>query len=239
MSKSLSELRNISNSDCLQTYGETQFLTSWKNVLIVVDGTLPDGQVVANFFEGTWAANFTPPTWPCSAARPILDPLMPVYQPGTPSINSWMNDMTGHLEGCNVQDLTQQQSTWRLPLSDHYNLNNLTTTTAPGVQYCLAAHSEGDCAVKINTTILIIVIVCNIVKLGSLCATAFARDFIPLVTIGDAIESFLSAPDTRTIKIGPISIADIRKGRFPSAKYIDHKRSSVASRTRWAFCITM
>jgi hypothetical protein len=67
------------------------------------------------------------------------------------------------------------------------------------VDHCLSERVEERCAFNGNTTILIIVIVFNIIKVAGMLWTAFGLGTnIPFITVGDAIASFLRNPDPTT-----------------------------------------
>lgn len=58
---------------------------------------------------------------------------------------------------------------------------------------------------------MVIVLICNAMKLG--CFVCILRmQHSPLITVGDAIESFLSCPDHATNVFAPLTIRDVRKG---------------------------
>ncbi|KAK0260988.1 hypothetical protein LTR35_017930 [Friedmanniomyces endolithicus] len=88
--------------------------------------------------------------------------------------------------------------------------------TSIGGSYCLAEQSQGLCTVSFSGTILAIVVACSIVKLSCLIATAFALDFEPLATVGDAVASFLDCPDAVTAGVGPLSSHKARQSESNS-----------------------
>lgn len=79
------------------------------------------------------------------------------------------------------------------------------------VLYCLAEPIEAQCTVVVGTTLLALVMIGNVVKvicLGYL-ATLGRRGFKPLITVGDAVASFLADDDPTTIGEGafPVDLA--------------------------------
>ena len=64
--------------------------------------------------------------------------------------------------------------------------------------YCLAEHIEQQCSYNGNIPIILTVIVCNTVKVIVMLIVAVRLTDDPLITIGDAIESFLEVPDKTT-----------------------------------------
>lgn len=82
------------------------------------------------------------------------------------------------------------------------------------VDYCLAESYHGKCAAKISTPLLALVVGCNIVKVLVFCGTAWVnmKSFKPLVTVGDAVKSFLKEPESGARGQGPLSVMDVVAG---------------------------
>ena len=66
------------------------------------------------------------------------------------------------------------------------------------VQYCLSQPVEEQCQVQISFVILSVVVACNATKALCMIFTIRRQKSQPLVTLGDAIESFLQDPDQTT-----------------------------------------
>lgn len=81
------------------------------------------------------------------------------------------------------------------------------------VDYCLAHRVQEHCKLQFSVTIMIVVIVCNLVKAICMGVIAWKQDQQPLVTLGDAIASFLRQPDMTT---AGRCVAD--KAGFPSRR---------------------
>lgn len=81
--------------------------------------------------------------------------------------------------------------------------------------YCLAEHFDQRCSVNANLPIIIVVICCNAVKLAIMLMVAFRLRGRPLITMGDAIGSFLDRPDATTLDMCLLSKDDVVK-RKPS-----------------------
>lgn len=92
-------------------------------------------------------------------------------------------------------------------------------------QYCLAQPTREHCELRINLTLLYVVIACNVLKVVCLKCTLLAPNFEPLATVGDAIASFMNDPETLTAEKGPICAADVR------GKQTDNWHSVFAQRT--------
>ena len=82
------------------------------------------------------------------------------------------------------------------------------------VNYCLADPTEPQCTIELIPALLYTVIACNIVK-GLAFAYLAILQFDPLITIGQAVASFLENPDPTTEGLGAHSARDIR-GRWIS-----------------------
>ncbi|KAI9884895.1 MAG: hypothetical protein M1823_003302 [Watsoniomyces obsoletus] len=63
---------------------------------------------------------------------------------------------------------------------------------------CLSQRVEEQCRLQFSVVILLVVIACNLIKLGCLLWTTMRINQPALVTLGDAISSFLQEPDPVT-----------------------------------------
>ena len=66
------------------------------------------------------------------------------------------------------------------------------------ISYCLSTKFEDRCELQFSVAIMIIVITCNFTKLVCMIWMAWKSNSRPLVTLGDAIASFLNQPDPTT-----------------------------------------
>ncbi|KAL9626699.1 MAG: hypothetical protein Q9164_007815 [Protoblastenia rupestris] len=66
------------------------------------------------------------------------------------------------------------------------------------VDYCLSEPVEGKCSLSFSFSIIIVVIICNVVKALIMLFIAFGITDKPLLTVGDAIDSFLNSNDLNT-----------------------------------------
>ena len=66
------------------------------------------------------------------------------------------------------------------------------------IQYCLSKRVEEHCKLQFSLAIMIAVIICNLIKTICMSIIAWKQDPEPLVTLGDAIASFLDRPDVMT-----------------------------------------
>ena len=66
------------------------------------------------------------------------------------------------------------------------------------VQCCLSQRVEDHCKLHFSLVILVVVMICNLIKTICMGWIAWKQDPEPLVTLGDAIVSFLDRPDITT-----------------------------------------
>lgn len=88
------------------------------------------------------------------------------------------------------------------------------------IQYCLAEQPKRPCTVGISTPILVTVMICNAAKIVCFISTLWVgRSMYPLLTNGDAVQSFLRHPDTSFNNRCLATKADVKHNkRFWSAR---------------------
>ena len=81
----------------------------------------------------------------------------------------------------------------------------------PTIDYCLVQEIDSICTIEMSISIMVLVISCIILEI--LCylivICKWRSDFFPLVTLGDAIASFLQQPGKNSHLLGPITAANI------------------------------
>ena len=92
---------------------------------------------------------------------------------------------------CPVNAVLGQAANWTL-------IDETTTGQTYPVQYCLSQPVEEECRIQVSLVILGIVIACNATKALCMLLAIRHQKSQPLVTLGDAIESFLQEPDPTT-----------------------------------------
>ena len=117
------------------------------------------------------------------------------------------------------------------------------TVGSQPIDYCLSRKIEERCKLQFSLIIMVIVILCNFVKMICMIVIAWKERVTTLVTLGDAISSFLDDPDPST---ADCCFAD--KDDFTTKKwqlstigtktYIPkrHWWFRAASLNRWAIC---
>lgn len=89
-------------------------------------------------------------------------------------------------------------------------LNNI-TSKYHNVTSCYSETATAHCKLKFNIPIIVIVIICNISIAVCMLITAWNTKDSPLVTLGDAIASFLEDPDPTTRGMCLVSKEAIQK----------------------------
>ncbi|KAI0896558.1 hypothetical protein F4806DRAFT_431333 [Annulohypoxylon nitens] len=121
--------------------------------------------------------------------------------------------------------------------------NDITAPDGSKVQYCLARTSTPQtCSVNLSGSILGIAVILNLASLISMAVILARSSFAPLVTLGDAIRSFLRHPDPTTANAALLSKKDVRQGHwaFSEAQYFfpaTHYWFQTPSLPRWALTI--
>ncbi|KAL8708100.1 MAG: hypothetical protein Q9220_006954 [cf. Caloplaca sp. 1 TL-2023] len=111
------------------------------------------------------------------------------------------------------------------------------------VSYCLSRRMEEHCRLQYSLPLLITVIVCNFVKAIGMILLAYQRTSKPLVTLGDALTSFLDNPDP-TSKGNCMADKTILKlhswgVRTKAGHTTPRMWFKNASKTRWFICNIM
>lgn len=97
------------------------------------------------------------------------------------------------------------------------------------LQYCLSNPVEEHCKLQFSLAIMVIVIISNVVKTVCMSVIAWKQDPEPLVTLGDAIASFLDRPDMTTA-----GNCIVEKTRFEESRsWSWHTSRWDARRLRW------
>lgn len=132
---------------------------------------------------------------------------------------------------------------------DYYQFSNLT------VKYCLAEpHPQAICKIELSNLLLLIVIICTFIKSFQCTIIIWKLRHPSLVTLGDALESFITRPDHQTRNLTSLDITDSwrletrrRRYWYPNNtsnlvaevkarrwRYSNRRVKSLISRTEWA-----
>ncbi|OAP57066.1 hypothetical protein AYL99_09179 [Fonsecaea erecta] len=123
------------------------------------------------------------------------------------------------------------------------------------VEYCLSETVTEKCSYNGNIPIIAIVLACNAIKIAGMLYVAFRLEDNPLITVGDAVESFLNENDKSTKGFCLLSKSDVilarqtkshwwlraRGGERESKAKVAQLRTKLglesASLTRWSLTI--
>ena len=181
-------LVRMNNTDCIQAYN-VDFLTEYSNILLVLNRAASINGV--------------------SNSSLLLQGLNEVSGV-SPSLTSTTQGewMCASNLGCSHGQIARLDAdhwnpwvSWGLDLGeeggDPQNNTGGHVTIEGSIQYCLAEKPEFPCKLGISPPILLTVLICNAVKILCFIATLWIGGSTdPLLTNGDAIQSFLLQPDT-------------------------------------------
>ena len=175
-----SQWKSLTNEECIQAYGQS-FVSARSNVLAItskLNASDPLRVVGANVsIAVATASSGQPYWWLCSAYPELTGP------------TGW---------GCNLDGLSKYSSNWDLseyrPVDWQYGSEG----SLYPIQYCLSETNEEHCRLQLSLVIMCIVIMCNFQKALCMCFILRHQKSPPLVTTGDAIESFLQDRDLTT-----------------------------------------
>ncbi|EXJ85156.1 hypothetical protein A1O3_05831 [Capronia epimyces CBS 606.96] len=217
--------------DCIHAYA-TDFLTNRRNLVMVSKNDTANSSLLDMGFYAFSTIN--PFVWIC-----VSDPNLDLYGDN------------GNWEPCeklvSKVEAAADADQWR-----PYGYD---------VQYCLSELVPERCSYNGNIPIVAVVLVANLIKVVSMLWLAFRVQDAPLITVGDAVESFLNESDRTTqgvclltkeevVKLarrkthwqeqGDDKDKDENKSSTKEAKVAQLQRlrwSKAASRTRWSVTI--
>ena len=178
-SKIIEDVKNRSiwerfeNRQCIQTYGR-EFVSTHGDLLTVSsmrNDNIPISIIGPGGVPST--VQYGPSyNWMCEAPEVI-------YPPESGS--------------CAVNKILRNASQWQL-----VSTLDKTAYSTETIQYCLSKRMKEHCRLQFSLVIMIIVIICNIIKAACMVIMVYQHHSQPLVTLGDAIASFLDDPDPMT-----------------------------------------
>ena len=160
---------NLSNFDCINAYGG-KFQSSWSDVLLVTKEPLNHSHFPFQSPGTLITTNF------CGTYLPSL----------------WV---CGQFETPNVDCRTEQCH------SSPEATRELAADWRPfgvKIEHCLAMKSTENCKLQVNMPLCVVVVVLNLMKLAAMLMVCHVVRETPLLTVGDAIASFLRDQDETT-----------------------------------------
>lgn len=150
----------------------------------------------------------------------------------------WMCSAIPYL-ACDVNQLRAKASSWAMNDTLYLSANDLYSQQYP-IEYCLSQPVQEQCKVQLSLVIIAVVIICNAVKLCCMLVILWRKQSTPLVTIGDAIESFMLERDPTTRDMCWANKTTFTSQRWePSARPWLRQRHfwfASASVRRWIVC---
>lgn len=173
--QNLSSLSKLENLACINAYRQA-IQSNYTDVILVSSATNAGNSLIDVFFDvGPSSLN--------------LDTFV---------TNSWMCDPTSS-SSCDFSSLADNAQYWNVTCPWQHNFADVSEEdiTAP-IQYCSTPPREEQYKLELSLAIILIVVVCNLVKAIGIGFMAWEKNTNPLVTVGDAIASFLRHPDSST-----------------------------------------
>lgn len=122
--------------------------------------------------------------------------------------SDWICQDTIYAYPCHIQEQVDNAASWGHWGGPCGNVSSYSTWLL--ADHCLAQDAQPACTISMNPTIMGIVIASNLLKLVCLILAIFPQDSEPLLTIGDAIQSFLDEPDATTTGSCTLSMYNVR-----------------------------
>ncbi|KAH6894387.1 hypothetical protein B0T10DRAFT_603888 [Thelonectria olida] len=177
------KLEKLSPIDCINEYA-TAFQTARSNLLLVTDGgSNKTNQGIPMREE---YSHYLPDRYDC---------LVQVYE--------WMCVTQKPGEYCekpcrnSIPEIKRNADNWR-PFGDR-------------VKYCLSQPEPQTCKLHFSTWIMTVVIVTNAIKVAVMLWLTFRHPPELLLTIGDAIKSFLASPDAHSTNSCLVTAEDVKR----------------------------
>lgn len=118
--------------------------------------------------------------------------------------------------------------------------------------YCHSEMVDENCALNANQPIVIVIIICNLIKLTIITTMVFWVKGWPIITLGDAIQSFLNDPDPTTEGLCLLSKEAVtgQSPLWPKSEPTEdpdpvmagrrrHRWSDAASTRRWFYALAI
>lgn len=183
----------LERGECIDAYA-TQFLTTRRNLVAVVsDDTTATNSSIRGVHLNRFIYNknvptaFNPYPWICNAPD------------GLSRYGFTEEERDSEYCSNKVSKVKSHATTWNVRGFD--------------IEYCLSERVEGQCSLNFNLYIIVVVMICNAAKALTMIFIAFGIKDRPLITIGDAIHSFLNINDPTTKGMCLIDKAGIMAGK--------------------------
>ncbi|KAL8635766.1 MAG: hypothetical protein Q9228_006781, partial [Teloschistes exilis] len=221
--KNQSMWQRLENAECIKQYGQ-EFVSS-RGDLLAVSPALNDSFSIKWFgTEGPDADSASAYGWMCNR-----------YPKGQYGV---------YFQRCHLSTVLQNAANWTIRsddiVSDTSYEAHLVGSRSDPVEYCLSKQVEELCRLQFSPALLIIVIICNAIKASCMLLMIYQRDSEPLVTLGDAVASFLDEPDCTTRDNCVTTKYHFMNGTWTKGskpwETQEHRWFKAASRKRWLVC---
>ena len=215
------QVHRLESKECIEAY-DTTMQTEWSNLAVVYDSST---------------------SWTCSACSDTIIPgnvtrlfntnyvigdLFPFNE-----YHQWYRDRS-----CEVGSITHGAADhWYSDFNQFCNSTNesglpfmYNGNIVYQLEYCLATKAPQFCRLQFSLWIMIVVILCNSAKLLATISTLKVIKEDHLITLGDAVSSFLDVPDPSSIGFRPAALAKLH-GTSPRPKTATLNRK----KTRWTW----
>ena len=183
------KLETLDNAACVQAYSQ-HYLSNRGNLLLVLN-------------------NESYPYTPFMHPVKEVDILQSEQSSCVPESYSWICGISPCSGTCEalLPGILADASHWQPELS------LMSLKYPPGVDHCLSQRTDERYKLQFSLHIIIVVICVNIVKVILMIWLAFSMNESPLLTIGDAVASFLTTPDAMTTGRCLLSVTDVEIAR--------------------------
>lgn len=226
------QLDRLSNVDCIREYAEP-IQTKRRNVLLVAaDNKMPAPNVTA---DGRAINIYAYNKFLASSAKDQIR-AMNSYGWICSDISYWTFGNSSHWCSTLLSEINKAPDNWRVGETG-ITFSFSDTPTFP-IDYCLSESAEPRCKVQFALSIAILVTILNFFKAVLIFYTAIGTKENPLMTMGDAVASFLEKRDETTKNMCLLSVRDVKshKHYFPAGPKVwtgkQRRFKDVTSRTR-------
>ena len=168
------QLDRLDPTACIQTYGRN-FVSDHSDLVLIVSNQ----SSLIQYRESELPLS-TPYNWICSA---------PEFRPEHDRTPCDLNPVLANLD----------RWTYSTTTIIYTNSSNGSSLSNAPIRYCLSQKVEEHCQLQFSVSIMAFVIIANFLKICCMVYTLWSLRTPTLVTLGDAISSFLQEPDSTTV----------------------------------------
>lgn len=188
-------IENLTSTECIDAYagvflnGRGPLLHISSTVGGVEDTATGSSQVPLITYQsvGSYEETKEPWSWMCTWGEPLQGEERPPCKPQSINASTWT--------------ISRRAPTLEGPKWQH----NYT------IDYCLSMKVPESCKLHYSLQLLAVVVFANALKVVAMLWTLICHEDQLLITVGDAVSSFLDEPDDATQKLGTISGSDVSK----------------------------